>query len=439
MFSARVNNVIKYVVPTMLSNVCFFLFTVIDGIFVGQGVGTNGLGAVNLAFPFVMVASAVFMIINIGGVTIFAVRVGRGDPEGANEAFRHAMLLLFCVCAALSLVGVCFTGTICTLLGANETFHQLAADYLFWYSLFIIPSGFSLGFQNFCRNDGAPGLTSLAVIISTACNIFGDWLLIFPIPLGTKGAAIATGISQTIAFLIMSSHFIRRQGILRFGRFKFNPALFREMVLRGLPEGIGQLSAPIMTICMNLMLIDMVGDIGVNAFSVVAYVASFTVAVFIGTSEGLQPLFGQSYGAKNEPDLKFYFRTGILINFIGSIVVTSLILFLSRPICTLFGTDPATLEYTLRVMPMYSWGFIVMSFTAMISAYLYSTERSAQAIIINFLRSIAVNSAVILLLPRAFGPDSIWFTFGVYELIVLAAAVILLRHSERNGVVFHTP
>lgn len=76
---SRVRTLVKYVVPTMLSNVCFFLFTVVDGIFVGRGVGTNGLGAVNLVLPFVMIVGALFMVINIGGVTIFAVRLGRGD------------------------------------------------------------------------------------------------------------------------------------------------------------------------------------------------------------------------------------------------------------------------------------------------------------------------------------------------------------------------
>lgn len=212
--------------------------------------------------------------------------------------------------------------------------------------------------------------------------------------------------------------------------------MLREIVVHGLPEGIGQLATPMMTLCMNLVLVNKIGDIGVNAFSVISYVASFTIAVFFGTSEGLQPLFGQSYGARNEKDLKFYFKAGLGINFIGSIVVTMLILLFSRPICSLFGAGTETLEYVLRVLPQYTWGFVVMAFNVMISAYLYSTERSAQAIIMNFLRSLVANTAVITLLPSIFGADVIWFTFGIYEAVVLAVAVFLLKHSERNGIVF---
>lgn len=436
MSNLRARKAAKYVIPTMLSNVCFFLFTVVDGIFVGRGVGTNGLGAVNLVLPFTMIVGAIFMLINIGGVTIFAVHIGKGDTEGANKVFRNGMIALGSVSFLLSVIGIFGADTLCTLLGANETFHTLSVDYLFWYSVFIIPSGISMGLQNYCRNDGAPGLVATATIIQTICNIFGDWLLIFPFSMGTKGAAIATGLSQSIGLIIMLTHFVRKNGILRFGKTKIEGKLLREIIIHGLPEGIGQLSTPIMTLCMNLVLVHKIGDIGVNAFSVISYVASFTVAVFFGTSEGLQPLFGQSYGAKNESDMKFYFKTGIWTNFIGSIILTSLILLFSRAICTLFGADTTTLEYTLKVMPLYSWGFIVMSFNVMISAYLYSTERSVYAIILNVLRSIVINSAVIMLLPTILGANIVWFSFGIYEAIILIFAVFLLKHSERNGITF---
>ena len=108
MFNSRTRKVVKYVLPTMLSNVCFFLFTVVDGIFVGRGVGTNGLGAVNLVLPFAMIVAALFMMINIGGATIFAIRIGRKDDEGANKIFRHGMILLGIVALILSAIGVLF-------------------------------------------------------------------------------------------------------------------------------------------------------------------------------------------------------------------------------------------------------------------------------------------------------------------------------------------
>lgn len=163
----RRKNLIQYVIPTVLSNVCFFLFTIIDGIFVGNGVGTNALGAVNLCMPFVQVVNALYMLTTIGGVTIVAIRLGRGDTDGANKAFMHAVFGTLFFVILLCFIGTVLTEPVLNLLGADGVYHDLARDYLFWYACFIIPSGLSIMLQGFCRNDGAPVLVSVAVIIST--------------------------------------------------------------------------------------------------------------------------------------------------------------------------------------------------------------------------------------------------------------------------------
>ena len=201
MSSLRAKNVIKYVVPAILSSVSFFLFATVDGIFVGRGVGTNGLGAINLISPFVMTLSALTMLLNVGGVTILAICIGKGDPDGANKVFRHGLFLLVCVAVILSFIGVFFTDTVCSLLGAGETHHQLATDYLFWYSVFIIPSSLSYGLQNYCRNDGAPGLVGIATLGSMVCNIFGDWLLIFHSKWASKVRPLPPAFPRALAYL----------------------------------------------------------------------------------------------------------------------------------------------------------------------------------------------------------------------------------------------
>lgn len=433
---SRAKNLVKYVIPTMLGSVSFFLFTIVDGIFVGQGVGTDALGAVNLMMPFVMIVNALFQLTTIGGVTVVAIRFGRNDNEGANAAFLHALTGAAVISAVLCVIGTCLTGPVCRLLGATDTYYAMATDYLFWYSVFIIPSGLSTAFQGFCRNDGSPVLVSFAVVFGAALNIFGDWLLVFPLQMGLKGAAIATGVSQTVTMLILLFHFVLKRGHLRIRRFQPQPALFQKIAMRGLPECIAQFAIPITTLWMNKVLITQVGDIAVNAYSIISYVASFSVAIFFGTSEGLQPLIGNCYGAKKEKDLKYYFHAGLIINFVGSALINVLLLVFGRHVCLLFGADDKTLEYTMRTMPVYALGFLVMAFNTMISSYLYSTKRTKQADVINLLRSFVVNSIVILALPALFGSGIVWYAFAIYEAIVLAIAVILLRHSERNGIIY---
>lgn len=166
----RNKNLITYILPSVFGQICFFLFTIIDGIFVGRGVGETALGAVNLCLPFVMVVNAVYMLITIGSVSVAAIRLGRHDDSGA---------------------------------------------------------------------------------------------------------AAATGISQSIAFVIVLFHFILKKGELRFCKCKVNAALIKKIILRGLPEAVSQFAMPVATICMNYVLLARIGEIGENAYSVIGYVASF--------------------------------------------------------------------------------------------------------------------------------------------------------------------
>ncbi len=433
----RTKNLIHYVVPTILSSICYFLFTIIDGIFVGNGVGTDALGAINLIFPFIMVGYALLQLTVIGSVTVTAIRLGRGDRDGANQVFMHALLLLLTIALLIFVVGVFFTGPVCRLLGANETYFRLARDYLFWYSLFAVPSSLGVLLMGFCRNDGSPGLVGAATIISTALNIFGDWLLIFPLQMGIRGAAVATGISESVAMLIVLTHFLRRRGQLRFRLCPLRRDLFGKIVKRGLPELIAQFSTPLTVMCMNYMLLSRLGNLAINSYALICYVASFSVAVFIGAADGLQPLYGRSYGARNEKELHFYFRSGLLIVAVGSSAITAALFFIGVPVCALFGPDAATLRFTGQTMMRYAWGFIPMALNAMIAAYLFSTKRTRQAVIINSCRSYLFNIACVLLLPLLFGNGMIWFSFGVGECLTLIVALILCRRSERGGVPFH--
>lgn len=429
-------NLIKYVVPAILSNACFFLFSVVDGIFVGQGVGTQALGAVNLALPFVLVAQALNSLVTIGGVTIVAIRIGRGDKNGAEQAFMHSVLMGLLVGAIVMVTGTCLTSHMVKLLGANESYIPLVKEYLFWWSIWGIATSLNINLMGFCRNDGSSSLVAVGTFTATVVNIFLDWLFVFPMQMGLKGAAIATGISQVINLIIVLTHFLQKKGDLTFQKIKIQLKLIGKISFRGLPEAIAQFSTPVTTLCMNYVLIEYFGNVGIDAFSVISYISSFTMAIFFGASEGLQPLFGQAYGAKNETDLKAYFRAGMYISLIGSAICIMLYFFLGSQLCKLFGANSETTDFAVTHMWEYCWGFIIASVNTLLSAYFYSTKRSKQAIILNTVRSLIFNTAVITLLPKILGEIIIWHTFGIYEIFVMLVAIILLKISERNGIIY---
>lgn len=337
MKNQRARKVANYVIPTVLSQCAFFLFTIVDGVFVGNGVGTDALGAVNLAMPFIMVIGAAFMLTTIGGVTVAAIRLGRGDIPGANQAFMHSLGCTAVIATVFSVIGIMFTRPLAALLGADWNYIDMVCDYLLWYSIFTLPAAISTTLQGFGRNDGAPVFVMASTIVSTALNIFLDWLFVFPLQKGIAGAAIATGISQVAGLAIIVVHFVKKRGVLRIAPVKFDAALVGKILTRGLPEMLSQLTTPVTILCMNLTLIKYIGDDGVNAYSIIGYIISFAYAIFMGVSEGMQPLFGRSYGDQNEEDLHYFLCAGVIVSFGGSAVVYGLIIALGGVICAMFG------------------------------------------------------------------------------------------------------
>lgn len=427
---------IHYIIPAMLANISMFILTIVDGMFVGNGVGTDALGAVSLAMPFVMFLGAISVLFNIGGVAVAAVRFGRGDNNGANQAFMHSLSVNAATFSVISVLGIVFSDKIAAYLGANNTYLSMVSDYVRWYSVFLVPSTLFYCFNSFARNDGNPNIAMITSIVCTAVNIFGDWLLVYPLAKGVAGAAFATGFANFTGFLVALSHFVLKKGNLRIRKFKIDFSLYRKIMLRGLPEMIAQFANPITTFFMNRMLITYLGNVSVNAFSVICYAASLFASLMYGLAGGLQPLYGLSYGAKDDASLKYYFKSGRRIALFGGLCIFALTFILGRPIGVLFGAEEAAIKIVETALPKYCLNYVFAASSSVIGAYLFSTKRTPYALALNICRSLVFNSVCINVLPRLFGYDFVWFTVAVAEGICLAIAMTLKNISERNGIIY---
>lgn len=425
----------KYIIPALISNLSFFILNIVDGIFVGNGVGIDALGAISLALPWLMVGNAVAILFTIGGVAVAAVRLGRGDTDGANQAFMHSFTATIFTMAVLTLIGTVWADQVARLMGANETFQEMVSTYIFWYSVFLIPAGLFTCLSGFCRNDGNPHLSTVSAVVCTVANIFGDWLFIFPLDKGIGGAAFASGAAQLFSVIVLWPHYTQKKGQLRFQRFRLDPVLCQKVFLRGTPEMVNQFASPITMFSMNNVLIG-IGDAQVNAYSVILYAGSLFSALMYGLSSGLQPLFGRSYGAKDDKSLHYYIKAGLRISGIGSVIIFCLTFIIGNPICLVFGADAAATEIVVNVFPKYSLGYFFAASTVVIGAYLFSTKRTQYAIPLNVCRSLVFNFLCINFLPLIFGAEFVWYTLGIAEFICLCIAVVLWKRSERNGIVY---
>ena len=431
--STNLKSLCRYIFPAMGGLFVTYLYNVVDGIFVGRGVGSAALGAVNIGVPFITFAVAIAAMFPMGGGTVVAIRMGREDKEGANHAFMTAFLLTLLASLLLTLIGMAFSRQIVDLSGGrtlSHTMRDMAADYLFYYCAFSVPMLMSTCLSVFVRNDGSPALSFAGMCVGAGANIFLDWLFIFPMKMGVVGAAIASGLGQVFSVAVLLSHFVRKRGNLRFQRFPVSGALIGKICKRGVPEAASQLTTPVTALCYNLMLARLVGDIGVSTFSVLSFIYSLVNAILSGTAQGLQPLWGLCYGERDTDGMNLYFRWGIRINAILSVVIYGLLFLFAEPVIQIFNRDPELVQNASAALSLFGLSFIPMALNLIYTAFLYSTKRTLQADAISLSRGVVLKAAAIFCMPVLFGIDVIWLAPFAAELLTLVLALVLSRDCK---------
>ncbi|MBC8545171.1 MATE family efflux transporter [Bianquea renquensis] len=431
--NTKTKSLFGYIFPALGGLFVTYLYNVVDGIFVGQGVGSAALGAVNIGVPFITFVVAVAAMFPMGGATVVAIRMGRGDKDGANHTFMTAFSLTVLLSATLMIVGMVFSQQIVDLSGAKNLsaeMREMSAQYLFYYSAFSIPMLMSTCLSVFIRNDGSPALAFVGMCVGAAANIFLDWLFIFPLDMGVIGAAVASGLGQIFSVLVLLIHFLRKKGELRIMPFKIDFSLIKKICKRGVPEAVTQLTTPVTALCYNLMLASLIGDIGISTFSVLSFIYSLANAILSGVAQGLQPLWGHCYGKQDTEEMGWYFRSGIIINLVLSILIYGGLFFLDVPVIRIFNKETALVQTATAALPIFSLSFIPMALNLIFTAFLFSTKRTGVADVIAISRGIIVKALAIFCIPILFGSNAIWIAPFVAETITLVLAVVLSKTSK---------
>lgn len=431
--SIKIKSLFSYIFPALGGLFVTYLYNVVDGIFVGQGVGSAALGAVNVGVPFITFVVAIAAMFPMGGATIVAIRMGRKDQEGANHAFMTAFSLTVLLSVILMVVGMVFSQQIVDLSGAKKLsaeMREMSAQYLFYYSAFSVPMLMSTCLSVFVRNDGSPTLSFAGMCVGAVSNIFLDWLFIFPLNKGIIGAAVASGLGQVFSVLVLLTHFLRKKGELRIMPFRIDFSLIKKICKRGVPEAVTQLTTPVTALCYNLMLASLIGDMGVSTFSVLSFIYSLANAILSGVAQGLQPLWGQCYGKQDTKEMNWYFRSGIIINIVLSILIYIGLFFFDEPVIRIFNKEAALVQAASAALPTFSLSFIPMALNLIFTAFLFSTKRTASADVIAISRGIIVKALAIICIPIAFGSDAIWIAPFVAETVTLVIAIVLSKTSK---------
>lgn len=434
----RIKNLLCYVCPAVGGLCVTFLYNIVDGIFVGQGVGSTALGAVNISVPFVTAAMALAAMLPMGGATIIAVCTGKGDKEGANQAFMSALVMTIVISLLLTVIGMVFAKDIVMVCGGKNLSHEMvdmAVQYLFFYMAFCFPMLMAPCLSVFVRNDGAPGLAFIGLCAGAASNIFLDWLFVFPLHKGVIGAAMASGLGQIVSCVILLSHFVYKKGNLRLKKFRVDIPLMGKICKCGIPEAASQLTTPVTSFCYNTVLASMVGDLGISTFSVLSFLFSLANAILMGVAQGMQPLWGLSYGKNDQKSLRYYFRATFIINLAASVVIVLLLTIFSKQAIMIFNSEPELVASGSKALPVFAVSFIPMAVNLIIAGYFFSVQRTFQANLISMSRGVVLKAIAIFAVPMLFGQSVIWFSPLVAEMVTAGmAGVIWLLECRKNQI-----
>ncbi|MDL2323746.1 MATE family efflux transporter [Ruminococcaceae bacterium OttesenSCG-928-A16] len=419
---------VQYTIPAVLGMVVSSLYTVVDGIFVGRGVGDIALASVNIVYPFIMLQIAVTMLVAVGGANLFSISRGRGQHQLANNYFCQAVSIAAVLSVVINVGAIIFSAPLCRLLGANSQLLPGAQSYLFWVALFGIVYMPGLALSIFVRNDGAPKLEMAGTICGALTNIVLDWLFIMVFGWGLPGAAIATGIGQCVSVVIFCTHLRKRAGgTLRLTQPKMHKAEVKKLLYNGLPSFLMEFSQSAVTLSFNMVLVARIGAAGVSAYSIVMYVCSIFNMVLIGVTQGAQPILSFNHGKGKTQNIKTIYHLGTTTCVALTALFYGVVLLFGKNLASLFAPGNTQLiNNAYSMMRLYFLGFFPIGIVLMNILWFQSTEREAPSIIISLLRCIGFIQLFLLVLPLL-GSNGIYLAFLAGEACHLLISEVFLR------------
>ena len=426
---------LKATYPSMLMMVFTSIYSIVDGLFVSNFVGTSAFSAVNLIYPVVMIIGSVGFMFGAGGSALVSKTLGEGDKEKANKSFSSVVLFTTILGAIISVVVFIFIEPISILLGATKEM----LPYCKIYGKILVGAEIAFMLQNLFQNffivAEKPMMGFVVIVAAGLINMALDAIFIAVFKWGVVGAAVATIIAQIFGALVPIVYFARKnnKSLLHFTKPKLEFDVLFKSCTNGSSELLSNVSASIVSIIYNKQLLKFAGENGVATYGVIMYASFIFAAIFIGYSIGTAPIVGYNYGAQNHDELKNVLKKSLIITSIFGTVMTILSVVLASPLSKIFVSyDKELLDMTTNAMRIFSISFIFMGVNIFTSSFFTALNNGLVSAVVSFLRTLVFQTSAVLLLPMAFGINGIWAAIIVAEGLSLVVDVIFLITKRKK-------
>lgn len=413
---------VRQLAPTMMGMISTALFIITDGIFVGRGIGSDALAAVNIVAPLYMVATGLALMFGMGGAIVASIHLSRGKARVAGILTTQSLVTSCAVILPVTLAAMIAPKRLSTTLGAEGTLLAPAAEYLFWYALFLVFTVIDSSMPFFVRLS-RPKYAMWVLLLSAGMNILLDYLYIFVFGWGLTGAAVATGTGQAMGALLLIRFLMRPQSAVRLTRFKASLKSLR-LTLRnmaytvrlGFPALLGEGTLALMMLVGNYVFISYLGKDGVAAYSIICYLVPVLFMLFNGIIQSAQPIISYNYGLGEVKRYKRTFFLALQTGIAASLACTVVMVFFSRGIVSLFVADlqGAAARYADEGLRLFSVDLVFFAFNMICIGYYMSIERMGRAVLITLMRGF-FPVVTFFTLPSLLGVNGIWLAVPAAE------------------------
>ena len=446
-------------IPSIAMILVGSVYSVVDGLFVSNFVGTTAFAALNVIWPAVMLVGALGLMVGTGGAALIGKTMGEGDRERASVIFSMLVKFVIVLSVVFMVPMLLLMEPLARLLGASgEMVHQCViygSICMIGLPAFML----QMAFQSFYMAAEKPQLGTIMSIVCAVTNMALDALFILVFGWGLAGAAAASMVACAVGGFYPLWYFSSRRNTssLRMiwagrpsctavgGRYAdgsprrswlgFERAPLMQACGNGLSEYVGNISFNILAICYNLQLLRMMGENGVAAYSIILYYGYMCAAVFFGYNIAVTPIIGFNYGAGDRAELRSLLRRSLTVLLVFGGVMTALAEIFAEPAARLFvGYDPELTALSAHAFRLSMLSFVIAGVNLFFSAWFTGLGNGKVSALLSFVRNLVLELGFVFLLPALLGPDGIWLAVDAADLVCLILGIgLVLKYRRRYG------
>ena len=424
----------QYALPAIIAQTASSLYNMVDSIFIGQGVGPLAISGLAVTFPLMNLSTAFGTLVGAGAATMLSILLGQKNYKAANKVLGSVVVLNIIIGLIFMAVSLVFIDPILYFFGASENTLPFAKEYMQIILYGNIITHLYFGLNAAMRSSGSPkkamGLTLFTVIFNTIL----DPIFIFVLDLGIAGAAWATVIAQTAAMFVVLRHFSDRSRPFHFekGMFRLDLRVAKDSLTIGMGPFLMNTAACLVTLFINQQLRDYSGDLGIGSYGICNRFIFMFIMICMGLNQGMQPIAGYNYGAKQYSRVKEVFWMTAKLGTIVTTICFAIGMFIPRLAAGIFTHDEALLAMSAEGLRILTIGFPIVGFQMIGTNFFQCLGMVKKSIILSLSRQLLFLLPLIYTLPLWMGSNGVWMSFPVSDLLSAALTAILLRRLFRK-------